>query len=173
MTVTNKMFSTFQEQDYSSADIPSVSAELDSKLAKMEERFPGQSFDDLCFKLHKQKAKVLKSDELLSMIQQSASQKRNTFTEYFVLSDLKTEDAVIRVEGGHITSDDDYPGCLTYESANDRLDPRDVLLLKDVATKCGKLLQFRDKFYKSDDILVSAGFENDDGSYWFNGFDSG
>lgn len=163
------MFSTFHEQDYSNIDIPSLSAQLDSKLAKVNELFPGQSFDELCFKLHKQKATVIKAHELIDLIQQSASQKRNTFTTYFVLSDLSNKDALIRFEGGHITSDDDYPGCLTYESADDCLARTDVLLLKDLASKCGKMLQFRDKYYKSDATLTAAGFENHDGSYWFDG----
>ena len=163
------MFSTFQEQDQSAIDIPSVVTQLDSKLAKVDKLFSGQTFDELCFQLHKQKATVIKAHELVTLIQQSASQKRNTFTKYFVLSDLKNKDAVIRLQGGQITPDDDYPGCLTYESENESVVAEDVLLLQNIASRCCKMLQFRDKYYKSDAILTAAGFENNDGSYWFDG----
>lgn len=166
------MFSQFQEQDYSGVDIPSALTKLDRLADKLEEKFPGKSIDELSFALHKRKATVITSDRLITVIKEANSQKRNTFTEYFVLSDLKDKDAVVCFDGGQITSDDEYPGCLTYDSVNDTLDQRDVLLLKDVAAKGGTQLQFREKFHKSDDILVAAGFENYDESYWFDGWNT-
>ena len=177
------MFSAFKPADYSSID---VQARLESIMAKRENLVErtGKSWEELEFLLAQSRmksARQMTTPSLIEIILAANSQKRNTFTEHFLLKDLDATHAVVRFEGGQINSNDDYPGCVLYDDypgcvlhdseAVKELSSQDIQKFKLIADSCGVRVYVKEVATDAlADKLVLAGFEEYEDSFEYGDF---
>lgn len=156
------------------ADIDKYKAVIDKKseiikknFEELQEKYPGIYLPDMTVSSNKRDAIVTTSTDLIATIKLANSRKRSPFTKQFILNDLVDKEALVTFEGGQTSEEEDYPGCISYDSSCAKLVQGDVEMMKDIAIKGGTGLMFPDKFQHSEDILLAAGLVED-----FDGYSS-
>lgn len=158
------MFSTFRPVDYSNFDIRAACESVFAEREKVVKR-TGKSWEELEEFLTERRHKLAlrtTTASLIAIIQAVNSQKRNTFSESFVLQDMEANDAIISFEGGQIDWNDDYPGTVSYDPKTLKdLSSQDILKLKDIADSCGVCVRIcGDADDALAEKLIQSGFED-------------
>ena len=191
MASDSNMYKPFEEVDYSEFNLEKAMDSLTSSQAKLDAGLrriqPPISQEDLMYNLRRRKASTISTNQLVDIVQAANSEKRNTFSEYFIMNDFKDQDSILEFEGGQIGADDNYPGCLQmfHPSSCKARHEEDIRKLVYVADRCCMMIHLDGSFHCLKNLLTDLKFEvrqeerDDEGGkeqnerphYWYDGVD--